>query len=378
MKTRVKGYDPRRELTQTCAARSTQAPRLPHWSMSAALALLFLSALHTCRAIRALQPRALETTHTRAAVLSGAAATAALLGAPLRNSANDGLPAAPVWSPASQSLAGKTILITGGNNGVGLESAQRLASAGAQLIVTARDQKRANAGAARIQAPLTVIGLELDLASLESVRGLPARLSDALGADVAIDVLINNAQGESPLYSKKVDQGGVAERTTTKDGFDRIIGTAHLSHFALVAALLPALKRSRRAACLRWRLGYTAARGWRSRHFWRRCLLRRAAGLCGAAARHRPKLGSPLRLSNTGRGFRVISVSSESHRSVTRGALFYAFEDGLTLSGPSPPSPFERYSIAKAANVLFTVELQRRIDEAASNTYHRDGTFTHV
>ena len=49
---------------------------------------------------------------------------------------------------------------------------------------------------------------------------------------------------------------------------------------------------------------------------------------------------------------------------MTRGALFYALEDGLTLSGPSPPSPFERYSIAKAANVLFAVELQRRIDEA--------------
>ena len=268
---------PRRAFAacRRAALHARQHDGYPHWSMSAALALLLLSALHTCRAVRALQPRALETTHTRAAVLGGAAATAALLGAPLRNSANDGLPAgaAPaVWSPG-QSLAGKTILITGGNNGVGLESAQRLARAGAQLIVTARDQKRANAGAARIQAPLTVIGLELDLASLESVRGLPARLSDALGADVAIDVLINNAQGESPLYSKKVDQGGVAARTTTKDGFDRIIGTAHLSHFALVAALLPALKRSRRAACLRWRLGYTAARGWRPRHFWLRYLL---------------------------------------------------------------------------------------------------------
>ena len=228
--------------------------------MRATLSLLFLSATHTCRAIRALQPRALETTHTRAAVLSGAA-TAALLGSPLRNSANDDLPAGaapPVWSPSSRTLSGKTILITGGNNGVGLESARRLAGAGAQLIITARDQKRANAGAARIQAPLVAVGLELDLASLESVRGLPARLSDALGPDVAIDALINNAQGESPLYSKKVDQSG--ERTTTKDGFDRIIGTAHLSHFALVAALLPALKRSRRAACLRWHLGYTAVR----------------------------------------------------------------------------------------------------------------------
>ena len=233
------------------------------WRPTMRAALLLFWAAHTFRTIRALQPRALETTHTRAAVLSGAAATAALLGAPLRNSALADVPigaAPPVWSPAAQSLAGKTILITGGNNGVGLESAKRLAAAGAQLIVTARDQKRANAGAARIQAPLAAIGLELNLASLESVRGLPTRLSDVLGADVAIDVLINNAQGESPLYSKKVNQGGVAERATTEDGFDRIIGTAHLGHFALVAALLPALKRSRRAACLMRRLGCTAAR----------------------------------------------------------------------------------------------------------------------
>ena len=239
-----------------------QAAHALSWRPTMRAALLLFSAAHTFRTIRALQPRALETTHTRAAVLSGAAATVALLGAPLRNSALDvPIGAAPaVWSPAAQSLAGKTILITGGNNGVGLESAKRLAAAGAQLIVTARDQKRANAGAARIEAPLAAIGLELNLASLESVRGLPTRLSDVLGADVAIDVLINNAQGESPLYSKKVSQGGVAERATTEDGFDRIIGTAHLGHFALVAALLPALKRSRRAACLMRRLGCTAAR----------------------------------------------------------------------------------------------------------------------
>ena len=158
--------------------------------------LLLLSAAHTFRATRALQPRALETTHTRAAVLSGAAATAALLGAPLRNSALDGVPAGaapPVWSPAAQSLTGKTILITSGNNGVGLESAKRLAAAGAQLIVTARDQRRADAGAARIQAPLAAIGLELNLASLESVRGLPTRLSDVLGADVAIQCPISRS-----------------------------------------------------------------------------------------------------------------------------------------------------------------------------------------
>jgi len=78
------------------------------------------------------------------------------------------------------------------------------------------------------------------------------------------------------------------------------------------------------------------------------------------------QVGLTLRPSITGRGFRVISVSSESHRSVTRGALFFALEDGLAFNGPSPPSPFESYSIAKAANVLFAVELQRRIEEVTS------------
>ena len=102
-------------------------------------------------------------------------------------------------------------------------------------------------------------------------------------------------------------------------------------------------------------------------------------GVCRAAAGHRPKLGSlSLRLSITGRGFRVISVSSESHRSVTRGALFFALEDGLAFSGPSPPSPFERYSIAKAANVLFAVELQRRIEEVASPQHISWGWHHHL
>lgn len=210
-----------------------------------------------------------------------------------------------MWSPTDGSLAEMTVLITGANTGIGFESAQRLAGAGARVIVTARDQDRANTAAAKIRAPVAALGLELDLASLESIRSLPDRLG-ALEVGTTIDVLINNAQGESPLYSKRAANGNGFERTTTKDGFDRIVGTSHLGHFALVAALLPSLKSSRR-------------------------------------------------------GFRIINVSSESHRSVTRGAIFYALEQNFELT---EPSAFERYSIAKAANVLFAVELQRRLDEA--------------
>ena len=42
----------------------------------------------------------------------------------------------PVWSPAANALVGTTILITGGSDGVGFESAQRLARAGARIVVT--------------------------------------------------------------------------------------------------------------------------------------------------------------------------------------------------------------------------------------------------
>ena len=70
----------------------------------------------------------------------------------------------------------------------------------------------------------------LDLADLESVRAFARRFLDS---GRALDVLVNNA-GVMAL----------PKRETTKDGFERQLGTNHLGHFALTGLLLPALKKS--------------------------------------------------------------------------------------------------------------------------------------
>ena len=84
-------------------------------------------------------------------------------------------------------------------------------------------------------------GAELDLASLASVRGFRARLRAAKVA--RLDVLLNNAGVMA-----------IPERLATRDGFERQIGVNHLGHFALVASVLPMLRRasngSARRACV--------------------------------------------------------------------------------------------------------------------------------
>lgn len=126
-------------------------------------------------------------------------------------------------------LSGKTVVVTGGNSGIGFEAALQLAAHGADTILACRDRQRAATAAAAIVArhpQARVEVMELDLASLESVRGFAAALA---GARERLDVLCNNA-GVMAL-----------PRRTTADGFEMHIGTNHLGHFALTGLLLPRL-----------------------------------------------------------------------------------------------------------------------------------------
>src|SRR5688500_11633502 len=122
---------------------------------------------------------------------------------------------------------GRTAVVTGANNGLGLVVAHHLARAGAKVVMACRNLKKADAAAADITeavpgAPLEVV--ELDLSRLASVR----RFADGLDVD-ALDILVNNA--------------GVmmTPQERTEDGFDLQFGTNHLGHFALTGLLLARL-----------------------------------------------------------------------------------------------------------------------------------------
>lgn len=129
-------------------------------------------------------------------------------------------------------MHGKTVVITGGNAGIGLETAVGLAKAGARVVIAARNPSKAAAAVADVSAraqSALVEHLPLDLASLASIREFCALAESKLDR---IDVLVNNA--------------GVVmlKRRQTADGFEMTFGVNHLGHFALTQGLLPLLKAS--------------------------------------------------------------------------------------------------------------------------------------
>jgi NAD(P)-dependent dehydrogenase (short-subunit alcohol dehydrogenase family) len=124
------------------------------------------------------------------------------------------------WTTADiPSQAGRTVVVTGANSGLGLVTARELARAGASVTLAVRDQARGEAAAASIDGAVTV--RRLDLADLESVRAFAA------GWTGPLDVLINNA-------GIMMVPAGI-----TVDGFEVQFGTNHLGHFALTNLLLP-------------------------------------------------------------------------------------------------------------------------------------------
>ncbi len=122
---------------------------------------------------------------------------------------------------------GRVAVVTGGNGGLGLETATALAGAGAHVVVAARDQAKTAAAVAAIHAAHAAASLEtvtLDLASLASVHEAAAAIA---ARHDRIDVLVNNA-----------GVMGIPEQATA-DGFEMQLGVNHLGHFALTARLLP-------------------------------------------------------------------------------------------------------------------------------------------
>jgi NAD(P)-dependent dehydrogenase (short-subunit alcohol dehydrogenase family) len=124
------------------------------------------------------------------------------------------------WSAADiPSQSGRTVVVTGGNSGLGLATARELARAGAHVVLAVRDVARGEQAAAGLVGDVEV--RRLDLADLASVRAFAASWTGDL------DVLVNNA-------GIMMVPAGV-----TADGFELQFGTNHLGHFALTTLLLP-------------------------------------------------------------------------------------------------------------------------------------------
>ncbi len=126
---------------------------------------------------------------------------------------------------SSWSIAGKTVLITGANAGIGKATAAALAQQGARVVITARDPDRGAAALAELKQLSGAEGLALlplDLASFSSIE----RCAEAfLQGFPRLDVLINNA---GLILSK---------RRETPEGFEGTFGVNHLGPFLLTRLL---------------------------------------------------------------------------------------------------------------------------------------------
>ena len=135
------------------------------------------------------------------------------------------------WTAADMpDLSGQTVIVTGGNSGIGYEAALQFARKNANTILACRSIDKANAAAKEIVASrpgANVEVMELDLSSLASVR----RFAEEFHlAHRTLRALVNNAGVMALPYRK------------TEDGFEMQFGTNHLGHFALTGLLLDALR----------------------------------------------------------------------------------------------------------------------------------------
>ena len=126
----------------------------------------------------------------------------------------------------------KTVLVTGATDGIGKETARRLAERGARVFIAGRNAEK---GAAAVRDIATNTGtdqaefLQADLSVQAGVRGLAKAVKQRTNR---LDVLVNNA--------------GVImfHREETRDGIEMTFGLNHLNYFLLTHELLDLLKAS--------------------------------------------------------------------------------------------------------------------------------------
>jgi WW domain-containing oxidoreductase len=131
---------------------------------------------------------------------------------------------------AGKNLAGRTIIVTGANSGIGFETARAVAAAGARTIFACRSERDGEAAVERARATHANSGAEarvLDLASFASIGRFCATLDAP-----RIDALVCNA-GLS-----------ISSWAETEEGFERTVGVCHIGHFLLTRLLMPRLLAS--------------------------------------------------------------------------------------------------------------------------------------
>ncbi len=126
-------------------------------------------------------------------------------------------------------MTGKTVLITGGTGGIGRAAAVSLASMGARVGITGRDQARAEQAAAGIARESGNPAIDVFVADMSSQTEVRRMADEVLSTYPQIDVLVNNVGGFW------------AHRHVTADGLEHTFALNHLAPFLLTNLLLERL-----------------------------------------------------------------------------------------------------------------------------------------
>ncbi|MFT4708248.1 MAG: NAD(P)-dependent dehydrogenase (short-subunit alcohol dehydrogenase family) [Yoonia sp.] len=186
---------------------------------------------------------------------------------------------------------GKTVLITGGNSGIGYCAALALAKAGAQVVIAGRSADRVNQAIRDIETACVDGRVEAGIVDLASLKSVDQFAEQFKATHPNLDILINNAGVMMPPEGK------------TEDGFESQFGVNFVGHFALTRLLYDRLQ--------------------------------------------------------TTAGSRIVTLSSIAHRGASIDF------DNLRLEKPYDQK--REYYQSKLANLLFTLELGRRIDAKGDN-----------
>jgi len=200
-------------------------------------------------------------------------------------------------------LSGKVAIVTGATRGIGFQTAQQLANAGARVYLAARNEEQARARIDQIrrEAPRDVDIHFLKL-ELSDIKGVKKAAESVVEREERIDILVNNA---AVLASNAI---------RTKEGFDYQMIANQIGTFVFTTTLLPLLSKTAQIK---------------------------------------------------GTDVRIVTLSSAMYSRVPKGTNFG--RQDFTLAQDEPPvTPFmtqmARYGRTKLANMLFAKELQRRLD----------------